>query len=458
MNHGPVRLPCPDCQQRDCRIAVLEGAIARLQQEVNDLRQQLDEAQRSQRRQAAPFRRRQRVQRRKKPGRPAGHAPAHRPTPEHVDRILDVPLEACPHCHGPVQDKTIHVQYQTDIPPVRPVVTQFNIEAGYCPHCKVHVQARHAEQISDAVGAAANQLGPRTLALAAELKHRLGVPYRKIVDILVTYWNLSVGHATLVRACERLAHLTQPTYIGLIRTLRNSAVVHSDETGWRISGTNAWLWVFSAATATVYVVTPGRGHDVPERILGTDFEGTLVCDGAKSYDALDYFKARCHGHILRRCRELQASATPAQAADLQELITLLQEAIDLAARRETLTPGGYARRVQAIEHRFDAWLFPHRRRRSAEVERLVRHLCDHRGEWLQFLHDPAVPATNNQAEQMLRPAVISRKIGGCNKTESGAETHSILSSILVTAKRLGHTFVDLAVGWLRKGEAEPLPP
>ena len=46
-------------------------------------------------------------------------------------------------------------------------------------------------------------------------------------------------------------------------------------------------------------------------------------------------------------------------------------------------------------------------------------------------------ATNNRAERALRPAVIVRKTGGCNKTEAGARVHGILSSILVTARQQG---------------------
>jgi transposase len=450
--------PCAGCRERDRRLADLEAQVAEFQRQLRDLRRQLDETQRRPHRQANPFRRRQRVAKPQKPGRPPGHPPAHRPPPDHVDHVHDVPLAACPHCHGPVQDKAVHVQYQTDLPPVRPVVTQFNIEAGYCPHCQRRVQARHPEQISDAIGAAANQLGPRTLALAAELKHRLGVPFRKITDLLVSYWHLPVSHGALVRACDRLRRLTQPVYDDLIARLRQAEVVHADETGWRVGGRSAWLWVFSGGPATVYLVTAGRGHEVPARVLGPDFDGYLVCDGAKAYDALEeYLKARCVGHVLRRCRELQAAATPAQAADVEVLKTLLQEAIALADRRDDLTPGGYARRVQAIENRLDAWLFAERRR-SAAVERLVKHVCAHRGEWLVFLHEPAVPPTNNHAEQMLRPGVISRKVGGCNQAAGGAATHSVLSSILVTAKRLGHSFLELAVGWLRRGEAQALPP
>src|SRR6266403_5045970 len=163
--------PCPGCQERDQRLEALQAQLLLQQQEIDRLRQQLDDLQRSQRRQAAPFRRRTAATNPKRPGRPAGHPPAHRPPPppEQIDRTLTATLPACPHCHGPVCDRTVHVQYQTDIPPVRPIITQFNIEAGYCPHCQCHVQGRHPEQTSDAVGAAANQLGPRVLALAAAL-------------------------------------------------------------------------------------------------------------------------------------------------------------------------------------------------------------------------------------------------------------------------------------------------
>jgi transposase len=71
-------------------------------------------------------------------------------------------------------------------------------------------------------------------------------------------------------------------------------------------------------------------------------------------------------------------------------------------------------------------------------------VANHDDEWLVFLHDPAVPPTNNHAERMLRPAVITRKVGGCNKTLMGALVHSILASLMVTCKQQGQKFLDLA--------------
>jgi transposase len=201
------RTPCLGCQERNRelrqlrhRLAVLNEEhqslqrenqrlvrrLAKVEVQNHELRQRLDEARREQHRQTHPFRRKKtQTGKPKKPGRPKGHPPALRPvpTPEQVDRVFDVPLPECPTCHVPLCDQAVVVQYQTDLPPIVPIVTRFNIETGYCPCCRQHWQGRHPEQTSDALGAAGNTLDPVVLTMAAEMKHRLGVSYRKIVSV-----------------------------------------------------------------------------------------------------------------------------------------------------------------------------------------------------------------------------------------------------------------------------------
>jgi transposase len=373
-----------------------------------------------------------------------------------VDQVIPVPAGSCPACHLPLHRTAVQAQYQTDVLFV-PWVTRFDLESGTCPRCGETFQGRHPEQISDAVGAAGNHLGPTALTMAAELKHLFGVSYRKVSAFFSRYADLKVSPSTLCRAEQRLADLARPTYDLLLDALRRCGVVHADETGWRIGRLNAWLWVFSSATVTIYAIRTSRGHEVPADILGEDFDGYLVVDGLNSYDVLDYLKGRCHGHILRRCRQMQETATPAGRADLGRLIRLLHEAIGLAGRRDTLTAAGYARRVQEIENRLDAWLFRARRRPSAALDRLLDHLCAHRGEWLVFLHEPEVPATNNHAERQLRFAVILRKLGGCNKTLRGALVHSILSSVMMSCAQRGKRFLDLALRLWREGTPQAIP-
>ena len=454
---APARPACAGCQQRERRIAALELEVAKL-------REQLGQSEREQNRPAHPFRREQSTPHPKKPGRRKGHKADLRPvpTPDQIDRVLEVPLDKCPLCDVHLYDQSQVVQYQTDLPPIVPIVTQFNIETGYCPCCRQYWQGRHPEQTSDAIGATGNTLGPVVLTMAAEMKHRLGVSYRKICDFLWTYGQLKVCPAAFIRAEQRLADLAKPTYDLLIEALRQSHVVHADETGWRVGRHNAWLWVFSSQQATVYVIRTGagaRGHEVPQDILGPDFDGYLVVDGLKTYDVLEVAKGRCNGHLLRRCKKLRDTVPTKEQQHLEALSDLLKEAIALAAHRDEHTAKAYAQRTQDIEDRLDDWLHANLSRRtlSADLDRLDSHMRAHRGEWLSFLHDPEVPPTNNHAEQMLRPAVITRKVGGCNKNLLGALVHSILSSIMVSCHRQGKRFLDLARRLWQSNQPQGIP-
>jgi transposase len=456
---------CYGCRQRDLLIRQLcqqitqlqkdeqraQRRLARLKKDNERLRHEIDELQRQPHRQAARFRRRHLKKRHKKAGRPKGHPAELRPTPtpEQVDRTIHVRCSVCPDCSSPLLELDQTTQFQTDLPPIVPIITQFTIETGYCPCCRRRVQGRHPEQISNATGAAGNTIGPVALTMAAELKHRLGVSYRKICDFFSTYCNLKICPATLVRAEQRLAELAKPTYDLLIDALRRCNVVHADETGWRVRAMNAWLWVFSNQDITIYTIRTGvgaRGHEVPEDILGPDFDGYLIVDGFKAYDVLNYAKGQCNAHLLRRAKELSDTVASQEQVLLRTLVDLLQEAMDLAQRREQLTVAGYDRRVQNIEQRWEAWLLHLSRRHhmSPQLERLFNHMMNHYGQWLVFLREPQVPSTNNHAERMLRPAVITRKVGGCNKTLLGALVHSILASLMATCHQQGRKFLELA--------------
>jgi hypothetical protein len=74
---------------------------------------------------------------------------------------------------------------------------------------------------------------------------------------------------------------------------------------------------------------------------------------------------------------------------------------------------------------------------------------------LRFLYVDELDATNNLAERQLRPAVITRKTNGCNRSKGGAETHSILASVLATAHQHSIPILDYMVRLQRYGETPP---
>src|SRR4051794_8574346 len=191
--------------------------IDELRAEVERLKAELEQSRRAGKRQAAPFSKGTPKANPKRPGRKAGHPPSHRPAPppDQVDRTIEVPLPPdCPECRTPLGEApvTIHDQHQIDLPEPKPVVTRFRVPVARCPACLRRVQGRHPEQTSDALGSAAVQYGPRLLGLAADLKHRLGVSYRKCSSVLRTLTGLVVASAALVRSGHRLRRLARPSY------------------------------------------------------------------------------------------------------------------------------------------------------------------------------------------------------------------------------------------------------
>jgi hypothetical protein len=58
---------------------------------------------------------------------------------------------------------------------------------------------------------------------------------------------------------------------------------------------------------------------------------------------------------------------------------------------------------------------------------------------------------------MLRPAVITRKTNGCNRTRQGAVAHAMLSSVLVTCHQHSIPILDYLVLLQRPGIDPSLP-
>lgn len=443
---------------RDVRVAELESQlrqrealIEQLQQRVAELQQRLAELERAAKRQATPFARKRRAEHPKRPGRKAGQGQftsRPRPTPEQVTETKEQPLPTCPGCGGTLTDVKDHEQFVVDIPEVRPTVTRYLTHSGQCPACAQRVRSRHPEQISEATGAAGVVIGPRAKALAADLKHRLGVPYAKVAEVLAVGFGLPVSRGGLCQADARLAEQARPVYAELIDLIRQSAVAHVDETGWRIGTLSAWLWVFTNRDLTVYTIAPRRGHEVVLKILGEAFAGVLASDCFTAYDhqaLADWLKQKCVGHLLKDLSALNESKTGGAVRFAREVTAVLRAALQLRDQQPCLLAADFTAQAADLEARLDALIDTRRQLTDADNVRFAKRLRKHRAHLLRFLYVDGLDATNNQAERMLRPAVITRKTGGCNRTEGGAETHSILTSVLVTCRQQGFSLLDALI-------------
>jgi transposase len=427
-----------------------EAERQRLRREIEKLNEQLDAARRAVSRQAAPFSRGTRVARPRRPGRKSGAAHGrhgHRRAPAHVDETYTARLPSqCPHCQGVVRPERVATQYQEELLVQRPLVRRFDVHVGRCRACHRRVQGRHPLQTSDALGAAAAQLGPQAVAFAVVLNKDLGLPYAKIARLWRERCGLTITASGLVHAVRRAARQAQPTYAALCETVRGSPVVTPDETSWRVAADLQWLWAFVTPETTVYAIQPGRGLAQAATVIGVDYAGVLVRDGWQSYR--QFTKAghqTCLAHLLRRCRVLLLEypahpfVTRVKAVLQAALLTRDRYHADAISEHGLASARGqYLERLGQLLERA-----PSRRLR---VRRFQAHLIVEFEAIFSFLFDPTLEATNWRAEQALRPAVVTRKMsGGGNRTARGADTQQVLASVLRTASQRGLDRTDLFV-------------
>jgi len=299
--------------------------------------------------------------------------------------------------------------------------------------------------VSEATGAAGVSVGPRAKALATDLKHRLGIPYRKIADLLQTAFGLKVTAGGLCQADERLAEKAAPVYQELVEAIRQAAVVHADETGWRIGVLSAWLWVFTSQTLTVYTIDEHRSHEVVVEILGRQFAGVLVADCFLAYDhqaLAAWVQQKCFAHFLGELAKLAREKSRGAVRFPRALAQVLRQALAVRDEQPTLATATFKARLRQLEAKLDALIAKARRFTDPDNARFAKRLRKQRRHLLTFLQVAGVEATNNRAERALRPAVIVRKTGGCNKTARGARTHAVLASLLHTLTQQGREALD----------------
>lgn len=436
---------CPGCRLLLARLAELEARIQRLEAENAALRQALDEARRAGKRQAAPFRKAGGPKPdAKKPGRKPGEdygTQARRdvPAPETITEVLDAPLpDACPDCGGGVKPTHVAQQYQIELPS-QPIVRQFDIHVGHCRDCQRRVQGRHPLQTSDALGAAAVQLGPRAQAFIAWLNKELGLSHGKVVRCLKQLCGVKLSRSGAVRIMLRVGRKCAPTYQVIRRAVRDSPWVVPDETGWRVSGHGAWLHTHVGRDATCYVVDPTRGGQVLADVIGWNYAGVLIHDGWSPYDGFTRAgHQQCLAHLVRRCEERLLTATRGAVRFPRALLAWCGDALRLRDRHAAgkVSAPNLAQATRRLQRQLERLVAP--TKQDAANERLAAFLWRHRHALLTFLRRPGIDATNWRAEQATRPAVVNRKVWGGNRTWIGAQAQAILMSVFRTCWQRGH--------------------
>ena len=404
----------------------------------------------------------------KRPGRRSGEGTfRHRdaPDPQSYTSLeqVEIDQQSCPRCQGVLVADGYETVTMTDLPKqLTPEIRAWRLALCRCNACGRRVRAEHPEVAADQRGATAHRLGERVQAFACWLHYAVGVPQRKVPEIVRQVSGISLTQGALTQAAERYAEgQLQQSYGGLRQEIADAAVVHTDDTGWRIAGNTSYLMGFSSGQTLYYQIRDRHRHQEVSEVIGEAFGGVLVTDRFSSYNALSaVLQQKCLAHIQRNVKD-HLIAQPLRArAFPRRLLVFFKEAQSLRNRRDQgeISDQEYGRRVVELAERLDRLLAP-RRLQNEENQKLLDGLGWHhaRGSLLRFLRDRGVPTTNNEAERMLRPAVIARKVSHCSSSARGALTRSVMVSLFGTLRRRLQDASEVLEWFVRLLNGEPMP-
>ena len=395
---------------------------------------------------------------RRKPGAKLGHTGHRRPPPAQIDRCEDHRAPCCPHCQGSLNRcEETRTRYIEDIPEgITPIVTAHTIHRDWCPRCQKLVEPK----VPDALPGAT--LGHRTAVMTGWLHYGLGNTLSQIVDVFNCHLQMKLTDGGLIQMWRRLQESLFPWYEQIQKEALASAVLHGDETSWRVGGKTHWLWAFANNDLTYFMIDRSRGEPALRKFFIEEFQGTLVSDFWGPYNAvLCVARQKCLVHLLRDIHSVDhyrkgGTDWPDFAKKLRRLVG---DAIRLGRQKQAIAAENFASRRQRLTERLDEIIATTWADRQAR--RLVKRLQRHHDELFTFLDKPGVPFDNNLAERAVRPAVIIRKNSYANRSQQGADVQAVLMTIYRTLKQRGHnplqTITQALRTYVTTGNLPPLP-
>jgi len=377
----------------------------------------------------------------RRPGAQPGHeAHARALVPvAQVDHVIPMRPTHCRGCGTVLRgaDPVPRRQQVTEIPVVRPTITEYQWHTLTCGQCGVVTTATRPP------GVPAGAFGPRVTATVAVCTGVYHLSKRTTAGLLADLCGveLAVGSVT---ACERAASAAVATpVVQAMRHVRQQPVIHVDETGWRQRRQRAWLWVAATTLVTVFLVHARRGTGAARTLLrGTP--AILVTDRWSAYRAWPLARRQlCWAHLRREWvafTERGGTAWRAGQALLAETRAIF--ALWYRVRDGTLSRAQFQAAMRPHRRRVAAWLRRGTACRHAKTAATCREVLALAPALWTFVDVPGVEPTNNAAERPLRPAVLWRRTSFGTHSAAGSRFAARLLTVAATLKAQRRNIVD----------------
>jgi transposase len=368
----------------------------------------------------------------RKPGGQPGHEGKHREMapPERLDQRSEHVPEACSCGHRfdgseeRLGDPVIHQQWE--LPPTRPLVLQYELLRLRCPSCG-------RPRLADLpVGVSWSAFAARLEAHIAMLAGVYRLSRRQVREVVQEVFGIPISVGAVDAAIMRMSVILKDPWEKLREYIQQAELVHADETGWRLSGAQQYLWLASSALAACFRIDPHRSQAAAKELLGEEFGGFVVSDRYAGYHWLDVLQQQlCWCHVIRQLVEVsERHGAPGERG--KKLLRAAREVSKIHRRylEEDHDLDWLRERLRPLRERIQQLLEQGARGRHERTASFCAGLLEEYEALWTFcdVEDLEIPLTNNAAERALRHAVLMRRIqGGTQSTQGNRWVERIVS-------------------------------
>jgi transposase len=432
----------------EVRGAALESTVQRLEATVQHLAEHVQQTSRNSSRPPSsdPPQASGKPSRREPSGRRPGGQPGHAgytralvPV-EEVDVVVPVKPERCHHCQYPLQGEDPQPQRQqvTEIPPVKPVVTEYQLHRLICPVCGEATRAELPPGVPN------GGFGPRLQATTALCTGAYHLSKRTTQVLLGDLFGVEVGLGTIVNLEQATTQAVAERVAEARAYVQSQPAAYADETGWREGSQRAWLWTAVTEWVTVFVVRRSRSGKVAQELLGEGFWGWLVTDRWSAYSWYPTWRRQlCWAHLLR---DLEAMITRGgRSAEVGEALRV--EARKMfhwwhRVRDSTLTHASFRTYMQPVRREVERLLEVGQSCGVPKTEGTCREIFKLRQALWTFVRHEGVEPTNNAAERAIRPGVLWRKGSFGTQSVEGSRFVEAMMTVVATLKQQHRNVLD----------------
>lgn len=435
-------------------IAQLAAIIVKLDKTIEDLIERLNlNSDNSSKPPSTSFKKKNKLKDKVRSGKNRGGQPGHKGTyrellpPEKVDQFITcLPAEHCD-CGGAIEvNKSKFQKHQVyEIPQPHYIVTEYQIFSGVCSCCN----KKHNGQLP--IGVTFKMFGAKTYALLSILTSKYRLSKRLAKKLITELFSLPISLGSVSNIESRVSQAISEPYQEVQDALKNEPILHIDETGCKQSNKNGWLWVLTSMKLTLFLLSHSRGRKIAKGLIGKYQDKIIISDIYSSYNYIaDQNRQICWSHLKRDLQRISERSGNAGKLGRKLLKTYknIFNIYSTTSYQYRLNHNKTIKRLKRLVRKFENLLLDGLICGNNKTKNTCANIINISGSLWNFLSNPIVEPTNNQAERQLRPIVIWRKLSFGTQSDRGSRFVERIFTVTSTCIQQGKSallFLEQAV-------------